>query len=217
MDLSTGLVFLGCLIAAVIPHEISHGVVALWFGDRTAQAAGRLTLNPLPHIDPLGSVILPGLLIVAGAPVIGWAKPVPVNPRNLRNPRAQMLAVSLAGPATNFVLMVVAALVARALFIRQGVVSPLGEFFIEQQPLVVQVAFVFAFVNLLLGVFNLLPIPPLDGSAIVERVLPRRALPAWHRFRPYGLVVLLVLVLSTGVLGHVLEPFIDRLADFVLE
>lgn len=217
MDLSTGLIFLGCLIAAVILHEISHGFVALAFGDRTAQAAGRLTLNPLPHIDPLGSVILPGLLIVAGAPVIGWAKPVPVNPRNLRNPRAQMLLVSLAGPATNFVLMVVAALLARAAFTRQGVVGALGEISFDRQPLVVQVTFLFAFVNLLLGLFNLLPIPPLDGSAIIERVLPRRMLPAWHRFRPYGLLVLLVLVLSTGLLGRVLTPFVDRLADFVLE
>jgi len=86
---------------------------------------------------------------------------------------------------------------------------------LDAQPLAVQVALVFALVNLLLGVFNLLPIPPLDGSAIIERLLPRRALPTWHRFRPYGLLVLLVLVLSTGLLGRVLQPFVDRLADFV--
>src|SRR5262249_14962790 len=104
------------LLLAIILHEIAHGVVALWSGDDTARRAGRLTLNPVPHIDPFGSIILPAMGALAGVPVIGWAKPVPVNPRRLRNPRRDMLAVSLAGPGTNFLLMIGSAVVARALY-----------------------------------------------------------------------------------------------------
>src|SRR5919106_6024082 len=103
------LVLFGCLVVAVILHEISHGVVALFYGDDTAKRAGRLTLNPIPHIDILGSIILPAMLTITGFGAFGWAKPVPVNPAKLRNPRREMLAVGLAGPLSNFALMVVAA------------------------------------------------------------------------------------------------------------
>ena len=98
-------IYFGCLVVAVILHEISHGVVALWFGDRTAKDAGRLTLNPIPHIDPFGSIILPAMGAIVGLPVFGYAKPVPVNPSRLHKPRRDMLYVSLAGPATNLSLM----------------------------------------------------------------------------------------------------------------
>ena len=107
------LIFYGCLVVAVILHEISHGVVAYAYGDDTAKRAGRLTLNPIPHIDPLGSIILPAMAVLANLPVIGCAKPVPVNPARLRNPRRQMLWVGLAGPLTNFSLMLAAAIPAR--------------------------------------------------------------------------------------------------------
>src|SRR5712691_13232248 len=109
------LIYFGALVVAIILHEIAHGVVALWFGDDTARRAGRLTLNPVPHIDPFGSIILPALGALAHVPVIGWAKPVPVNPNRLRS-RRDMLLVSLAGPATNLSLMLIAAVVARVLF-----------------------------------------------------------------------------------------------------
>ena len=105
LDEQTVICF-GCLVVAVILHEISHGVVALWFGDRTAKEAGRLTLNPIPHIDPFGSIVLPALGAITGLPVLAWAKPVPVNPSRLRHPRRDMVFVSLAGPATNLTLMV---------------------------------------------------------------------------------------------------------------
>jgi Zn-dependent protease len=214
VPLSEALVFFGCLVAAVILHEISHGVVALWFGDDTAKRAGRLTLNPIPHIDPFGSLILPALGVLTGLPVIGFAKPVPVDPRQLRNPRRDMLFVSLAGPITNFLLMVGAALITRALLRGEGFLGTgIGS---EGPDLIVQIAFAFAVVNLFLGLFNLLPIPPLDGSAMIERVLPARSLPAWHRFRPYGILVLFVLVLSTNVVSTILEPFFDALRDFVV-
>src|ERR1700756_656037 len=105
------VIYFGVLVVAIILHEIAHGVVALWFGDDTAKRAGRLTLNPVPHIDPFGSIILPALGALAHVPVIGWAKPVPVNPSRLRS-RRDMLLVSLAGPATNLSLMLIAAVVA---------------------------------------------------------------------------------------------------------
>ncbi|MGQ0805808.1 MAG: site-2 protease family protein [Actinomycetota bacterium] len=214
MPLREALVFFGCLVVAIILHEISHGVVALWFGDDTAKRAGRLTLNPIPHIDPLGSIILPAMGALTGLPIIGFAKPVPVNPARLRHPRRDMLFVSLAGPFTNFLLMAGAALVTRGLLRGSGFLgSGIGS---ESPDLAVQIFFAFAVVNLFLGLFNLLPIPPLDGSAMVERVLPDRALPGWYRFRPYGFLVLVVLVFSTNVVGTIIEPFFDALRDFVV-
>ncbi|MEX2100771.1 MAG: site-2 protease family protein, partial [Acidimicrobiia bacterium] len=170
-DLEHALVYFFCLVVAVILHEISHGVVALWFGDHTAKDAGRLTLNPVPHIDPVGSVFLPAMGALLGVPVIAWAKPVPVNPTRLRHPRRDMLYVSLAGPTTNFALMVLAALAARAAY--DPSMLPLFGATIYDLPLGVQILFFFAFVNLFLGLFNLLPIPPLDGSALIERVKSR--------------------------------------------
>jgi Zn-dependent protease len=207
------VIWFGCLVVAVILHEIAHGVVANWLGDDTAKRAGRLTLNPVPHIDPVGSIVLPAMGAITGLPVIGWAKPVPVDPRRLRNPRRHMLFVSLAGPAANFALMIVAALAARAAF-DPSTVSPFG-FGLSDLPLGVQILYSFALVNLFLGVFNLLPIPPLDGSAMLERVLPEEWLPAWYRFRPYGILVLFALVFWTGILGDLLRPFENQLIKFV--
>jgi Zn-dependent protease len=214
VSLQEAVIFFGCLVAAVILHEISHGVVALWFGDDTAKRAGRLTLNPIPHIDPFGSIILPAIGALTGLPIIGFAKPVPVSPARLRHPRRDMLFVSLAGPLTNFLLMAVAALITRSLlrgggFLGTGIGS-------DSPDLAVQILFAFAVVNLFLGLFNFLPIPPLDGSALVERVLPERWLPGWHRVRPYGFLVLFLLVFSTNVVSRILEPFFDALRDFVV-
>jgi len=206
------VIYFGALVVAIILHEIAHGVVALWFGDDTARRAGRLTLNPIPHIDPLGSIILPAIGALAQVPVIGWAKPVPVNPRRLRNPRRDMLAVSLAGPGTNFLLMFASAAVARALYHP----TPFGFVTLAELPTGVQVALIFAAVNLFLGLFNLVPIPPLDGAALLERVLPQSWLPAWQRFRPYGVLVIFFLVLWGGFPGQVFDPFLNRLYRFVL-
>ena len=206
------IVFFVALVASIILHEISHGVVALWFGDDTARRAGRLTLNPIPHIDPFGSIILPAMGALAHIPVIGWAKPVPVNPNRLRNHRRDMLLVSLAGPATNLSLMLVAAYIARSLYKPPFGVSVIT---LADLSLPVLVALIFAQVNLFLGVLNLLPIPPLDGSALLERVLPREWLPGWYRFRPYGIIVLFVLVFYVG-LGKILDPFVTHLNSFIL-
>jgi Zn-dependent protease len=180
---------LAVLIPAIILHEVSHGVVALAFGDDTAKRAGRLTLNPIAHVDPVGSVALPLLLAVVGAPIFGWAKPVPVNPRNLRNPRQQSLLVSLAGPATNIVLAI-----ATALVLRRATHSSLP----------IDLAIQFGIINVVLATFNLIPIPPLDGSAVIERFLPTKWWPGWLRLRQYSLAILFLLLflLPGNYLGH---------------
>jgi Zn-dependent protease len=205
------VIYFFAVVAAIILHEISHGVVAWWFGDDTARRAGRLTLNPVPHIDPFGSIIMPALGALSGIPVFGWAKPVPVNPNQMRNPRRDMLIVSLAGPVTNLALMVAAAFAARSLYH-----PTFGVFLITQLPLTVQITLSFAVVNMFLGIFNLLPIPPLDGSALLERVLPRQWLPGWQQFRPYGLFILLFLVVSGRVPGHLFDPLLRHLYSYVL-
>jgi Zn-dependent protease len=208
------IIFFVCLVAAIILHELSHGVVALWFGDDTAKRAGRLTLNPIPHLDLFGSIILPAFGALTGLPVIGWAKPVPVNPNRLRHPRRDILLVSLAGPTTNFLLMALAAIATRSLLRNDGVIGfDLGD---GASTTLITLVFSFAVVNLFLGLFNLLPIPPLDGSALLERLLPRTWLPHWYRFRPYGILILFGLVIFTGVLDRVLTPFYDALRDFVV-
>lgn len=196
------VVYFVCLVVAVILHEISHGVVALAFGDDTAKRAGRLTLNPVPHIDPLGSIILPAFAVLTGAPFIGWAKPVPVNPSKLRNPRRQMLYVGLVGPLTNFALMFVAAVAAR------GVAPGPG---IDLRFVLVA----FAAVNMFLGVFNLLPIPPLDGSSLIERFLPRTWLPTWWKIRPFGFLILFVGLFYIHIFEKIITPFARALGQFI--
>ncbi len=204
-------VFFAALIVAIILHEISHGVVAYAFGDDTAKQAGRLTLNPIPHVDPFGSIFLPVLGALTHVPVIGWAKPVPVNPARLRNGRRDLLLVSLAGPGTNFALAAVAAVIARSQFHANGAAFVV----IGDLPLRVLVPLLFAEVNLFLGVFNFLPIPPLDGAALIERVLPRAWLPNWYKFQPFGIIVLFLLVFSTHITTRLFQPFLDHLFRFV--
>ena len=194
---------LGVLFVSVILHEVSHGAVALRFGDDTASKAGRLTLNPLRHVDPFGTIVLPAILVLAGAPPFGWARPVPVNPRKMRDPRNHSLVVSLAGPAVNIVLALVAAVVLRSLI-------PAGGYEGDDVPLSHEALFALGVVNVVLAVFNLLPLPPLDGSAIVERLLPARMWPGYLRFRQYSMPILLILVLMLpGALDRVFEPAID--------
>jgi Zn-dependent protease len=191
---------LAVLLPSVMLHEISHGAVALAFGDDTAKRAGRLTFNPIAHIDPFGTVLLPLILALSGAGMFGWAKPVPVNPARLRNPRQHSLLVSLAGPVTNIALAVAAIGLLRVLYptslaaIRFALAHGL---YPNSSNTTLAVLLGFVTVNVVLAAFNLLPIPPLDGSALVERVLPRSWAPQWYRFRQYsfGLLLLIVLVL----------------------
>lgn len=197
-------VLYGLLFLAVILHEVSHGVVALIFGDDTAKRAGRLTLNPVRHIDPFGSLILPAMLVLSNNAAFGWAKPVPVSPNRLRNPRRHMLLVGLVGPFSNIALMFGAATLARSLTASGGI----DPFFVTAN---------FALMNLYLAIFNLLPIPPLDGSSLIERVLPARYLPTWWKIRPYGFLVLILAAMSSfNFLNKLIGPFQDALARFVV-
>lgn len=197
-ELIYSLMALGALFVCVIPHEVAHGYVAWKLGDPTAKAAGRLTLNPLPHLDPVGSFLLPLTLLVlrrfAGFPVVfGWAKPVPVNPFYFRDTWAGMLYVSLAGPATNVAMGLVATGIGRGL-LALGVTNAYVLAFLA---LIVLLSFV-------LALFNLLPVPPLDGSKVLAYFLPVRWRIALLRWEQFGILVVAALVLL-GALGIVFQ------------
>jgi len=175
------------LIFAIVFHEVAHGWVARALGDPTAYERRRLSLNPLRHVDPVGTIVLPGALALASLPVFGWAKPVPVNKRRLNNPRFGMMAVAAAGPFTNLALAGLAA-VSLGLLARAGGEGAVVEFVaLNLQN--------FILINIFLALFNLLPIPPFDGSHIVEGVLPRRAAQAYGHLQRYGFALLFLLLL----------------------
>jgi Zn-dependent protease len=195
------VVYFCTLIPSIILHEISHGVVANFFGDDTAKRAGRLTLNPIPHIDPLGSVVLPALLVLSGSGVaFGWAKPVPVNVSRLRHPRNESVLVSLAGPLTNGVLFFGCALAFRYLLAHGVGLSPAT----TSLPLGYEILLAGGLANITVGVFNLIPLPPLDGSALMERLVPARHLAGYYRIRPYGMVIvfLVAIFILPTAFGH---------------
>lgn len=173
------------LIFAIVFHEVAHGLVARWLGDPTASERGRLSLNPLRHVDPFGTIILPGALHLAGLPVFGWAKPVPIDYRKLRNPKRDMALVGAAGPATNFVLAILSA-VAIGLLARtlgpNGTPGPTLSFVADNLQN-------FILVNCFLGLFNLLPLPPFDGSRILRGLLPWPAAQWLDRIEPFGIIV----------------------------
>ena len=181
------LLFVAILIPSVVFHEVAHGVVAFRLGDRTARDAGRLTLNPLKHIDPFGSVILPAMLAVADQNVFGWAKPVPVNPSGFSRPWEGMALTALAGPATNLSLALIVG--------RLGPFHQIGgTIYVEDGSLIARMMLGFLIVNAALAVFNMLPIPPLDGSRLLPLLLPPAGRRAYVRFSQYGFVILIALV-----------------------
>ncbi|HHM06332.1 MAG TPA: site-2 protease family protein [Gammaproteobacteria bacterium] len=186
------------VIFAITVHEVAHGWVARRFGDPTAEMLGRLTLNPLKHIDPIGTILVPAILLWAGGILFGWARPVPVNPENLRNPRRDMALVALAGPAANLVMALIWAVLLKISLMLSGtlgmVALPLA--YMAQAGITI---------NVLLMVLNLVPLPPLDGSRVAAGFLPPRWGDTLLRAEPYGLLVLLLL-LVTGVLGHIVLP-----------
>ena len=185
------LISVPVFVLSIVVHECAHGLVALWNGDPTARERGRLTLNPLRHVDPVGSIILPGLLLLTRAPFLfGWAKPVPVDPSRMRDPVNGQIKVALAGPASNALLALVFAAVVR--------VSPEHGFF---APLRVM-GYAGVVWNCALGLFNLIPIPPLDGSWVLMRFLPLRHIMVLQQFRLAGMV-LVVAMLSVPVVANV--------------
>ena len=210
--LLTALALIPALVIAIVFHEVAHGWTALMLGDPTAKERNRLSLNPLRHVDPVGTLILPGVLALSGLPVFGWAKPVPVIKQRLNNPRFGMMAVAAAGPATNIVLATVGAIVLG--LVGRGIgAQPVGF-----EAFAVGSLYLFIAINVFLALFNLLPIPPFDGSHIVEGLLPPRAALVYDKLRPFGfpLIFLLLLVIpwlfpGIGIIERIVLPPVEWL------
>ncbi len=212
------------LIFAIVFHEVAHGLMARALGDPTAQEQNRLSLNPLRHVDPIGTVILPGMLALAKAPIFGWAKPVPVSQWRLRNPRYGMMVVAAAGPAMNLVMAAVGAIFFGLLAKSYGgIQQPTGAVGFVSHNLAN-----FIQINVFLALFNLLPIPPFDGSHIVEGLLPRPLAAGYAKMRAMGMLIPIMLLIvvpslfpGLNVVGYIYAPVrwvigqYDLLAAFV--
>ena len=206
-DIGQLLVILPVLLLSLTIHETAHAVTADWYGDPTARRLGRISLNPAVHIDPVGTVMLPLLGIFAGGFVFGWAKPVPVNPANLRRPRQDFLVIAAAGPASNIVLAVGASWVLASVGLEaaEGWAGAVATF-----------AFAMLQLNLLLAVFNMIPVPPLDGGNVLAGLLPEWLAEPYDRLvRPYGFLILLVLM-ATGWLYRLIGPPMSLLMGWLL-
>lgn len=195
------------VLFAITLHEVAHGVVAYWCGDHTAKLSGRLTINPLKHIDPVGTVLVPALLLLIGGFIFGWAKPVPVNPRNLAHPRWQMPLISLAGPVANVLMALCWAGIAKLGYTLFDTNSFFGEplFYMGEAGIAI---------NVMLAVLNCLPIPPLDGGQAVYYLLPGRM--GWYfgHLERYGFLILLALI-ATGVLSYIMSPIVIGLTNWI--
>ena len=206
-------ILIPCLVVAIVFHEVAHGWTALALGDPTAKEQRRLSLNPIRHVDPVGTVIVPGALALFGGPVFGWAKPVPVRQDRLDNPRYGMMAVAAAGPASNLVMALIAA-VALGL-IAATLTTPPGAVLTW----VLTGLNYFILINIFLALFNLLPIPPFDGSHIVQGLLPRSVAAQYAKLQQVGMFLLIALIAITwafpdsGVIENVVLPPVEWLRD----
>jgi len=199
------------LLLGVILHEVAHGWVANKLGDSTARLSGRLTLNPLAHIDPVGSILIPGILIITHSPFLfGYAKPVPVNFRNLRNPKKDMIWVALAGSVTNLLLALSFSLVHRMLM-GAGTLWELAPAQALLQPLVLMLRYGVV-VNVVLAVFNMIPIPPLDGGRVMTGLLPMQAAYRYSKIEPYGFFILIGLLMT-----HILDWLVSPVVYFFIQ
>lgn len=212
-----GVLQVALLMPAIVLHEVSHGYVSYRLGDPTAKQRGRLTLNPIAHIDPVGSLLLPALLWLGGLPVFGYAKPVPVNPRYYRDYRKGMVLSGLAGPATNLALAIVSGLASRGVLLVGAVVSNNGGG-TDALGWVWYVLWFFCAINLVLMFFNLIPMPPLDGSRVLPLFLSDAALVKYHQFERYGIVIFFaVVLLLPRILGFsIIGAYFDVTVDPVL-
>jgi Zn-dependent protease len=198
-------------IFAIILHEVMHGFVALRFGDDTALRMGRLTLNPLSHIDLFGTIIMPAMLLFLHLPVFGYAKPVPVNFNRLRNPRFGMMIVAAAGPLTNIALAILSALAMR---VAAGFVDTSWGGAHIAYP-IHRMLYASVVINIILAVFNLFPLLPLDGGRVLYTLLPQPAARAYARLEPFGFLILLVLLYTDSV-EKVINPIISAIARVLL-
>lgn len=195
------------VLFAITLHEVAHGYVARELGDNTAAAQGRLSLNPIKHVDPIGTVLVPGLLLLLGGFLFGWAKPVPVDYRNLKNPKRDMAIVAIAGPAVNLVMALGWALLLKYTLTQD---TSAGLWLGFGQMCVAGIT-----INLVLMVLNLLPMPPLDGGRVAVGLLPMKPAIALSKVEPYGMVILIVLMV-TGILSQILGPLVGLSQNAIL-
>ena len=207
--ISTLFVFVIPVIFAVTVHEVAHGWVASQFGDQTARSMGRLTLNPIKHIDPVGTIVVPAIMYFTSGFIFGWAKPVPINWRNLRHPRRDMAIVAIAGPAANLLMLLFWAMSAKIIML-------LGNDSNHLTQLLFIMCNIGIMINIVLMILNLFPILPLDGGRVLTAMLPRNLAISFSRLEPYGLIILVVLLLS-GVLWKILLPVISGIQSLIYQ
>ena len=204
--LTLAILLIPSLIIAIVFHEVAHGYAAKALGDPTASERGRLTLNPIRHVDPVGTLLVPGALALFGGPIFGWAKPVPVQQSRLDNPRYGMMAVAAAGPGSNFVLALVGAILLGLtmpvdLSYNSDPMNPILLNAAGEEQLLSTGLFFFILINIFLGLFNLLPIPPFDGSHIVGGLLPAKLRMRWYKLQQIGMILLIALIAASWVFG----------------
>lgn len=200
----SAILYLPILFFSIIFHEYAHGYIACRNGDDTAYLLGRLTFNPLRHIDMVGSIFVPLVCYSMGLPLFGWAKPVPVNPYRLNNIRNDMAKVAFAGPAANLLLSFIAVLILKLVVM-----------FMPNNILMIRVLFYTIFINAFLALFNLMPVPPLDGSKILARFLPDSLAIKYMRFERYGMLIVIVLIV-TGVFSKIITPIATLIFNLIL-
>jgi Zn-dependent protease len=207
INLTEILIVLVVLISSLSVHEAAHAFAADKLGDPTARHLGRLSLNPAVHVDPIGTLLFPLIAFITGVPLIGWAKPVPVDPRYLKHPKRDFALIAAAGPASNLVM---AAVGAAAFQLARGAAGPGDIAGGVLTSALLPLLFMFAIVNVLLAVFNMIPVPPLDGGNVLLGLLPAGPARLVEQLRPYGILILYALML-TGALSTILGPLVSYL------
>ena len=205
--ISTLFVFVIPVIFAVTLHEVAHGWVASRFGDQTARSMGRLTLNPIKHIDPVGTIVVPTIMYFASGFIFGWARPVPVNWRNLGHPRRDMALVAIAGPVANLLMLIFWAISAKIIML-----SGIDSNYMTQLLLIM--CSIGITINIVLMILNLFPLLPLDGGRVLTAMLPPNLAIPFSRLEPYGLIILVLLLIS-GILWKILMPVIGGMETLI--